>query len=190
MSTNRVLAIVAGVLGALALFGGDTPAPGTPGAISALEVARALRADPDGIRILDVEDEGDYARFHLPRAVRAPADPAALLAGLEDAGAGRGDLVVVAGGADDDGRAAWLALRRAGYVHARYLPHATDAWVDAIVSPVLPADADAGARAAWAEQAELSRYFGGFPRVGSPADTATGDTADRLRRARRRGCAF
>lgn len=207
MTTNRVLAIAAGALGALALFGGDTPAPGAPGAIGALEVARELRADPEAVVILDIRDEAEYRSFHLPRAVLAPADPGALVASLaaDEAGAspsdraGRGSargrssrtaLVVVAGGPDAEPRAAWLALRRAGYARARYLPDATAAWVDAIVSPVLPADADARTRAAWEEQAELSRYFGGFPRVGTAADTTGDDAAERLDRALRRGCAF
>jgi len=189
VSTNRILAIAAGALGALALFGGDTPAPGAPGVISALEVARELRADPDAIHILDIRDEAAYRDFHLPRAVLAPADPEALVASLAEADP-RTDLVVVAGGPDAEPRAAWLALRGAGFIRARYLPDATAAWVDAIVSPVLPADADARTRAAWEVHAELSRYFGGFPRVGTAADRPADDAADRLRQARRRGCAF
>ena len=188
MSTNRTLAIVAGALGALALFGGDTPAPGAPGAITALEVARALRADPDAVRILDVRDRAAFDEYHLPRAVLAPSDPDALVASLGEHA--RGDLVVIAGGPDAGPRAAWLALRRAGVVGARYLPDATAAWLDAIVSPVLVAGADPRTRAAWEEQAELSRYFGGFPRVRAAAERPADDVADRLRQARRRGCAF
>lgn len=189
MTANRVLALVAGALGALALFGGDTPAPGGPGAISALEVARALRADPDGIRLLDIRDAAAFEEFHLPRAARAPADPGALVAGLAT-DVGPGDAIVVLGGPDAAARLAWLALRRAGFVRARYLPDATSAWLADIVSPVLPADAGPARRAAWPEQAELSRYFGGFPRVGTAAGRETDAAADGLRRARRRGCAF
>lgn len=204
MSADRALAIAAAALGVLALFGGDTPAPGPPGPIPALEVARALRADPDGVLILDIRDEASYRSFHLPRAVPAPAEPGALVASLDGprgrageadateprASSSRRELVIVAGGPEAEARAAWLALRRAGYARARYLPDAAAAWVEEIVSPVLPANADARARAAWAEQAELSRYFGGFPRIRAVAADSTEDAADRLRRARRRGCAF
>ena len=186
--TNRALASVAGVLGILALVGGDSPTAGGAGEITALELAAELRADPDSVVLLDIRDEPAYREFHAPRARRVDADD--VLDAVRASGAHESSLIVVTGGADRDPRPAWLALRRAGSRRAHYLPDVLTSWLDQIVSPTLPSTASEEEREAWEEQAELSRYFGGFPRVvDTPAGAEEGSTA-RLRRAKRRGCAF
>ena len=189
-STNRVLAIAAGVLGTLALIAGDTPTPGGAGAATALDLAAAIRADPDGVVVLDVRDEGSFAEFHAPRARRfdgAPEDTPSLLREIGVTAAGR---VFVTGGPLADPRPAWLALRRAGFENAHYILDIATAWLDDIVSPVGSPDMSAAERETWDRHAELSRYFGGFPRIAARSDDADESTSARLRRAKRRGCAF
>jgi len=188
MSTNRVLAVTALVLAALAAVAGDTPAPGGPGEWTGIDLARAIREDPDGIAVLDVRGEDAFGEFSVPRSRPAPADPTALLEAVRAGGAGPGDLVVVAGGERADPRPGWLWLRRAGFNRVHYVRDVLASWIDEIVSPVLAPDASPREREAWEEQAELSRYFGGFPRIA--AEDEGGGTSDRLRRAKRRGCAF
>lgn len=197
MSVNRVLAVTALVLAAGAAVAGDTPAPGGPGEMTALDLARAIRDDPDGITILDVRSEAAFEDFHVPRATLVEGGPAGgtdadegarVLDAARSAGAGPGDLVVVTGGEGTDARPGWLALRRAGYERAHWVRDVLASWLDEIVSPVLSPDASEREREAWEEQADLSRYFGGFPRIAERDEAASTD--DRLRRARRRGCAF
>lgn len=188
--TNGVLASVAGVLGLLALVGGDTPAPGGAGELTALELAAALRASPDSVVVLDVRSEAAFAEFHVPRARLTDFDPVAIVAAAGDAGAHAATVIVVAGDADRDARPGWLALRRAGFDRTHYMPDVLESWLTEIVSPVLASTASARERDAWEEQAELARYFGGFPRILDPSTDTAGGTAERLRRAKRRGCAF
>jgi len=190
-STNRVLAAVAGVLGVLALVAGDTPTPGGPGELSALQLAESLRADADDVIILDVRDALAFEEFHAPRAVIVEPTRSAVLAEIEARSAASDVLVVVTGGPAADPRPGWIALRRAGYARAHYMPDVLTAWLDEIISPVLSPDASESEREAWRKQSELSKYFGGFPRIASREEAVGGETsAAKLRRAKRRGCAF
>ena len=186
--TNRALAAVAGLLGTMALVAGDTPAPGGAGEVTALELAAELRAAPDSVIILDIRDEPSYREFHAPRA--RLAETGRVLEAVEAAGATDASLIVVAGGIEHDPRPAWLALRRAGYGRAHYLPDVLGSWLDDIISPTLPSSASEAEREAWETQADLSRYFGGFPRIVEASSGGSEDAGSRLRRAKRRGCAF
>ena len=189
--TNRILAILALVLAGVAAVAGDTPAPGGPGEITALDLARAIRETPDGILILDVRDAAAFEEFSVPRArlVEGGAAAESVLEAARAAGAAPDDLIVIAGGQGADARPGWLALRREGHRRVHWVRDVLGSWLDEIVSPVLPPDASDREREAWDEQADLSRYFGGFPRIATRED-ASGGTTDRLRRAKRRGCAF
>ena len=194
MTIDRALAMAASVLGALALVAGDTLGPGGPGEVSALELAGELRSHAAELRILDIRSDSAYADFHVPRAVQVPIERQGvdLEAWLTDVMrvASPAAPVVVAGGPGTDPRPAWLALRKAGFANVRYMSDAVGDWVDSIVSPVLPASASPSRRAIWEDQAELARYFGGFPRIATDTESLSRGTAERLRRARRRGCAF
>ena len=188
MRTNRALAAAALVLGALAVIAGDTPAPGGAGAIDALDLAEAIRDDPAAVIVLDARDEAAFEEFHVPRARRLDVGPDAAPARVVELGGTPESRIVVTGGPQADPRPAWLALRRAGFADAYYVRDVVGAWVDRIISPVLSPDASDAERHAWERQADLSRYFGGFPRI-AERDEEEGAAA-RLRRARRRGCAF
>jgi hypothetical protein len=189
-TTNRVLAASAGVLGALALIGGDTPAPGGSGAMQALDLAAALRADPSAVVVLDVRDRAAFDEFHVPRASHVEGDRTDLLPVVAEIERSGDLMIVVAGGPGSDARPGWLSLRRAGHDRVYYVPDILTAWLDDIISPTLSPDAGPAERAAWEEQAELSRYFGGFPRIRETADVDTVGSTARLTRAKRRGCAF
>jgi len=178
------------LLGALALIGGDTPAPGGSGAMGALDLAAALRADPSGVVVLDVRDREAFDEFHVPRARLVEQDPEDLTAIVADIEDSANAIIVVAGGPGADPKAGWLSLRRAGYDRAYYVPDILTAWLDDIISPTIAPDAGPNERAAWEAQAELSRYFGGFPRVRDAVEVDADVSAARLKRAKRRGCAF
>jgi hypothetical protein len=70
------------------------------------------------------------------------------------------------------------------------MPDMLPAWLDSIISPVRGPTDDPEEKARWDEQAELARYFGGFPRVVDDPSVRAGDVSSRLRHARRRGCAI
>jgi rhodanese-related sulfurtransferase len=193
------LALAALVLGGLALVPGGARAPGPgsgagvaeltrelasgAGTVDALELAGWIR-ERRPVRVLDVRDSSAHVRFSIPTAEHATLEGLAAL----DPG---GEVPLVLYG-DGDGRAvrAWLLLRRLGHPRARLLAGGVVAWVDEVIEPVLPAGTPAE-RARFDRVAELSRYFGGVPRVGE-RDTlrargpARAEAAVRL--LSRRGC--
>jgi len=194
VTLHRILAAAAATLGLLALLTGDDTVPaGGPGEIGALEVAKAIRADPEGVLVVDIRDRAAWDSLHLPRAVHVPAlggpEPQEWQKRLEALGATRDRLIVVAGGPETPTRALWVELRKAGY-QASYMPDMLADWLDTIISPVRGPIEDSEAKARWDEQAELSRYFGGFPRAVTDPSVRGGSVKERLRHARRRGCAI
>lgn len=176
---RRVLAGAAAVLGVAALAAGD-PVPGGGGrvgavvaaaaervpTVGAVELARRIRGRTPGLRIADLRDSASFALFHLPGAERATLP--GLLA--EPVPEGPQTLVLVDEGLD--AAAAWPILR-AGRRDAVVLDGGVNAWIGQILSPVLPAFADSALTARFAEVSELSRYFGGEPRVAGPGEAVT-----------------
>jgi len=85
-----------------------------------------------------------------------------------------------------------VVLKALGYDSVRVMPDGVREWLVDILNPTLPNDASPAARAAFQAQADLSRYFGGLPRI-VPAGAVVADstsTAHLLRSTGRRGCAF
>lgn len=193
---ERWLAGAALLLAGLApLAGAPATAPGRPagtseagpaGRISAVEVARALRARDPSLRLIDLRSEAAYEAFHLPRAERR--DPARLDELPVDV---ERRIVVYAATADAAARAR-RTLAAAGHPSPRYLADGVGEWTRDVMNPVLPADAGPEARERFRELAELSRYFGGLPRILRPgeADPRGAETDELLSRTLRRGCAF
>jgi hypothetical protein len=60
-------------------------------------------------------------------------------------------------------------------------------WIRTIASPVLPSNPSAEQARAWQEVSELSRWFGGVPRVGD-ARAGPDSLGAAMARIRRRGC--
>lgn len=179
MSVNRVLAGAALVLGLLAPF---VPARDPDaGRLPVVELAQWLR-DRRAVRVVDLRDAEAFAAFNLPRAVSLTPAAARTLP------LSAGDTVVFYDDGSGAARAAWAA-HRDGPAAVWWLADGVTEWVDEIMNPTIAPDAAPAERAAFDRVAELSRYFGGMPRIARPAaDTASGAT--RFERTVRRGCAF
>ncbi len=184
VTVNGALATAAFVLGLAALVAGSPYremsdrvwAPAPDGSVSALVVAQWLRERKTGLRVVDLRGPEEYEQFHLPRA-----EP---LRAFEP-----GETVVVYGADSLEARLAAQRLRDAGIDTAYYLADGVAAWFTDVLNPTLSPDASPGERAAWERVAELSRYFGGLPRIVSRG-AAQRSTAEVMRRTMRRGCAF
>jgi rhodanese-related sulfurtransferase len=164
-SRRRALALTALVAAGLAAWVGEPSsrpaAAPAAGEVSALTVASWLHERAAGLRILDLRAPEAIAEGRLPRA--EPRTAADLASAAFDAG----ERVVIYG---DDGFAASrvvASLRERG-VDALLLRGGYASWVGEVLSPEIPAGAEH--REPWRSTAELSRYFGGRPRVaGAPA---------------------
>ncbi len=196
---NRWLAALAAALGALALLVGAPPsapggeplaaggvfpgAPREPGRVSVLEVARWIRDREPDLHLIDLRASEEFEDFHLPRAEHVDD--------LRAVGIDVAERVVLYAESPEAARRAWREAREAGYERALFLADGVGEWLREIMSPRLSPDASAAERAAFDKVAELSRYFGGLPRVAAADELASEDDASSLlQRTRRRGCAF
>ena len=167
---RAILALLALVAATLAAIAGEAAPPPTADEVSAVDLALWIRDRRPGLLVVDAR---------ATEAFDADRVPGALL--LEDVDAdalGAADTVVVYA----DARADAGALR--GLANARHvlrLHGGMTAWNDEVLFPALRADANAKQQRDFMARAQLSRYFGGAPRLLDPGASAT-------RGRSRRGC--
>jgi rhodanese-related sulfurtransferase len=147
--------------------------------VSAVELARWIRARRPGLRVVDVRTASEFRIFHIPGAEHVA------LEALAQTRFGTDETIVLYSEAGIHGGQAWVFLRALGHHRVFFLRDGLREWLDDVMSPAIAADAPPEALAAFAEVAELSRWFGGTPRWIDRAAPA-GETDVRL--ARRRGC--
>jgi rhodanese-related sulfurtransferase len=198
VGANRVLAGTAAVLAVFALVAGD-PYPaalnftGTDsqslgmsidGAqrVTAIQLAEWVRERRPGLRVLDLRAASDYEEFNLPRAEHTSLEQLGI-AGFDSTAT----LVVYAGDTDTAQRG-WLILRALGYSDVYFMEDGVGEWLSDIMNPTISPEAPESERAEFERVAELSRYFGGLPRVEAMSEDRS--TREVLQRTIRRGCAF
>jgi 3-mercaptopyruvate sulfurtransferase SseA len=165
---HRWLAAVAALAGGLAPFADrghaiDVDALASEVAtqrdhVSAIELAIWLRTRRVGLRVIDVRSPSEFRAYHVPTAENVPLET---LTAMRFAA---GDTIVLYSEAGVHGAQAWVFLRVLGHRHVYFLRRGLDEWLDDVMSPTLAADASPAERAEFQRVAELSRWFGGFPR--------------------------
>jgi rhodanese-related sulfurtransferase len=161
--------------------------------VTALELAGWIKNRKPGLRVIDLQPEPDYETFHLPTAESVP------LSSLPATRFKPGDTLVLYSDGGGHAAQAWVFLRAMGYKQVYSLRGGLDAWRDEVMSPALEKGASAGRQAEFARVAELSRYFGGTPRVGVDPDMSSpaaapgrtrpsSSTSPSRASIRRRGC--
>lgn len=162
---KRSDAVTGARLGALALVlaagavVADFKRPSDIRVVSALQLARWIRDSPSGLDVVDVRDEAAFEAGHVPTARNVPADRFARFVAEPDA------TVVLYGDREDPTTELAAAVSPDGSVELYVLERGIAGWLDDVMAPRIADDASARERAAFAEQAELSRWFGGLPRV-------------------------
>jgi rhodanese-related sulfurtransferase len=135
--------------------------------VTAIELAAWIRDRRPGLRLLDVggaagpEGGAPGPRDPLPGAVDVP------IASLAKAASAfrLTDTIVVYSDGGAHGAQAWVLLRALGFRNVFFLQGGRDAWVAEVLSPAISPTASASERAAFERTLDLSRYFGGEPRV-------------------------
>ena len=171
---NRKLALLAVALGTLALLA--QPHRGPFVKLDARELASVVEAEVDHVtapdlaawivegradyRLLDLRTEQEYAAYHIPTAENVP------LTGLADYPLLRNEKIVLYSEGGIHSAQAWMLLRAQGYEAVYMVLGGLDAWKDEVLFPVLPADADAKARAQFERAAQVAKFFGGEGRIG------------------------
>ena len=177
------LAIAAVTLGALAAASGaSTPEATFPPSVTALELAHWIRNDKPGLRVIDVRDTAAFEAFAIPGAEHVS------LGRVQRISAQLGQTVVLYGENDASVAEAARALPRADVSNVLVLRGGVDEWARTIMAPVLPPNPSPDQAAASREIAEMSRWFGGVPRIGEVTSTGVDSLRASLARIQRRGC--
>ena len=165
-----LLALIAGSLAAIARSPEPSPAADE---ITAVALAEWIRDRQPGLAVLDTRVAGAMTRDRVPGARSA--------IGFDFGALSAGDTVVVYAEKDVDEETAERLRQQLRSRTLLRLHGGVEAWNDEVLFPVVRADASRGQQRAFATRAQLSRYFGGTPRVLEP-----GAAPNRSRS--RRGC--
>jgi rhodanese-related sulfurtransferase len=127
--------------------------------VTPIQLARWIREARSGLEVIDTREPEQYAAGHIPTARNVPATRFDGVPAI-----GHSTVVLY----DESGLAATRLAGEVspdGSVEVYVLERGMDGWLDDVMAPRLPDTATAAERAAFAEQAELSRWFGGLPRI-------------------------
>ena len=204
---ERYLGIAALSLGVLALIAGSprmgnnarvdvqdlaTTVQNEDDHVTAVELAGWIREQRSDLRIVDVRDSADFHAYHIPRAerielselVRTPFKPDETVVLYSDGGAHAAQ--------------GWVFLRALGHRRVYFLRGGLYEWLDDVMNPTVAPNASDSAREEFEKVAEISRYFGGVPRVGEavssqpsvpvPARREASGAQSAVARVRGRGC--
>jgi rhodanese-related sulfurtransferase len=204
---ERALAIAAVVGGALAVVAGNPTRPvgGTVDVtelariveheedhVTAVKLAKWIRDDKPGLRILDIRSDSEFDDFHIPRAMRMPLADIARMP-LDSAAT----YVLYSEGGTHAAQG-WFLLRARGVKNAFFLRGGLYEWLEEVMNPRV---------ASTTPQAErdsiraITLWFGGKMQVVDSANATTpsvldgelsaphsSDTRSSIKKIRRRAC--
>ena len=206
-SLERALAIAAIVAGGLAVIAGaPTRAPSgnvdvvrlaeiverEEDHVTAVELARWIRDDKAGLRVIDIRPDSEYGELHIPGATRIDLGDVARMP-LDSAAT----YVLYSEGGTHAAQG-WFLLKARGVEHAFFLRGGIYEWVEQVMSPRVASTTPQAARDSIRA---LTIWFGGKMQV---VDSASGgvpsvldgelslpratDTRAAIRKIRRRAC--
>jgi len=163
--------------------------------VTAIELAEWIRGRKAGLRIVDLRTAAEFETYHVPRAERIA------LESLATAPLHATDTIVLISGGGAHAAQAWVLLQALGYKQVYFLRGGLQEWIDDVMNPTILATAPPRAMAEFKRVGEISRYFGGVPRIvdkleprpanaagateGARSESSTSEAAAAIRR---RGC--
>ena len=180
LGINRALALVAFLLGAVALFAQVYPdrtvtvhetelLTATARAEEHVPPAELANWIIDGradYRLIDLRDEAAFGAYHVPTAENVP------LTGLAESGLLRNEKIVLYAEGDLPAAQAWFLLRGRGYHGVYTLQGGLAGWKDQVLFPVMPESPDPDEQARFNEAAHVAKFFGGQPRAAASGGEA------------------
>jgi rhodanese-related sulfurtransferase len=131
--------------------------------VTAIELAEWIRERRPGLRVVDIRSSGEFDALHIPTAERIP------LSDLPKTPFRRDETIVLYSEGGAHAGQGWVFLRALGYTQVYFLRGGLREWLDEVMSPAIAPTATDSVRKAFARVSDLSRYFGGSPRVGALA---------------------
>lgn len=213
LTLNQTLALVAFLLGAVAVFAQVYPGPSVTlhetdvlaasvredDRVSPIALAGWIVEGRAGYRLIDLRDRAAYAEYHVPSAESLP------LASLGELDAVPTERIVVYSEGDHQAAQAWMLLRGRGYRGVATLVGGLQGWKDDVLFPIMPESPSPETQARFEKAAHVAKLFGGQPRAsaggGEMMDMATLKAASKVvapptppkggsgrKRAAREGC--
>jgi rhodanese-related sulfurtransferase len=128
--------------------------------VTAIELAEWIRVRRPGLRVVDVRSSGEFEALHIPTAEQIP------LSELSTTPFRRNETIVLYSEGGAHAGQGWVFLRALGYTHVYFLRGGLREWLDDVMSPSIAPTASDSVKKAFTRVSDLSRYFGGTPRVG------------------------
>jgi rhodanese-related sulfurtransferase len=147
--------------------------------ITAVELATWIRERKPGLRVIDLRLAAEFDEYHLPRAEQIPLESLTKTPFQPD------ETIVLISDGGAHAAQAWVFLEALGHRQVYFLRGGLQEWLDEVMNPALAAKASPEEAKAFASVAELSRYFGGVPRLGVAPRPPAGSAVAAIRR---RGC--
>lgn len=179
LSMNKKLAMLAFILGLIAIFAGN-PYRGSSVTLDAKELALIVDKTVDHVsaeeladwiiqgksdfKLLDLRTEKEFNEYHIPSAELV------LLAELNQYPLLRNEKIVLYSEGGIHSAQAWMLLRAKGYNAVYMLFGGLEEWTDKILFPKLAQNATPEQITAFEKMKEVSKFFGGSPQVGGTTE--------------------
>ena len=187
LSTPMKLAILAGLLGFIALLIGN-PSNRNVVDVNAKEIALATVKNQDRIDVItladwlikenadytlvDLRSEKEFSEYNIPSSVNIPIES------ILNSDLMRNQKILLYGNDDVASAQAWFILKSSNYKAVYILKGGMNAWKNEILFPKLDASATAEQTAAFEKVKQVSLHFGGMPQIvsGGTATTVAAQT--------------
>ena len=176
LSTPKKLALVAMILGLIAVFAGS-PYVGSTITVNAKDIALTTVKNSDKVNVLeladwiiksksdytlvDLRDEKVFNEYFIPTAYNIPLET------LPQAGLLRNQKIIFYADNNLEAAQAWFILKSNDYKGVYILDGGMEKWKDEVLFPKLAADATPEQVAEFEKRKEICKFFGGVPQTGS-----------------------
>lgn len=181
LTVNQKLAILAGVLGFLAIFAGS-PYTGNTTTMNVKDLALLVEKEVDhvsvdeladwiiqgkaGYRLIDLRSAKEFGGYHIPTAENIA------VGSLTDAGLLRNESIILYSEGGAHSAQAWFLLKAQHYKNVYLLKDGLAEWKERILFPAIADNASAEEKGAFEKRKEISKFFGGSPQSGSAGGTS------------------
>jgi len=176
LSTPKKLALVAIILGMIAVFAGS-PYVGSTITVNEKDLALSTVNNSDKIEVIeladwiikgrsdytlvDLREEKDFTQYFIPGAANIPLET------LPGAGLLRNQKIVLYADNDLKAAQAWFILKSKDYKGVYILDGGLEEWKDEVLFPKLSSEATPEQVAEFEKTKEVSLFFGGVPQTGT-----------------------
>jgi len=176
LSTPKKLALIAFILGLIAVFAGS-PYVGSTITVNAKDLVLSTVKNSDKIDVIeladwiiksksdytlvDLRDEKEYTEYFIPTAVNIPLET------LPEAGLLRNQKIILYADNNLEAAQAWFILKSKDYKGVYILDGGLEKWKDEVLFPKLASDASADQITEFEKIKEICQFFGGAPQTGS-----------------------